>query len=131
MNTKYCANCGSPNYFSLTPPNLCSNCGSKFGSIAIKTTVARSTKSKIEPVEEDDLAGGEDFSDVDLVDVKGAARNRGIKMQDWAFNKGERQELNRNNKKLSKKEQQEMLKSFIDGAKNTGKAIDIAGGNEE
>lgn len=46
MNSTYCPDCGTPNYYQLKKPNLCSNCGASFNS-AFKVAPKQENKASI------------------------------------------------------------------------------------
>lgn len=121
MNTKYCANCGSPNYYSLNLPNLCSNCGSKFHTQSFKPQVfANKTVKQLpnEAFDEIDEPIDTDFDDVDFVTLDNRHTSRGgIKMGDLAFDNSAKQ-VHRNIPKVSKKDAQAKLDLLLKAAKS-------------
>ena len=122
MNTKYCANCGSPNYYSLNLPNLCSNCGSKFHTQSFKPQVFANKTAKQLPNEafdEIDESINTDFDDVDFVTLDNSRNTSrgGIKMGDLAFDNSAKQ-VSRVIPKLSKKDAQAKLDSLLKAAKS-------------
>lgn len=125
MNTKYCASCGSPNYYTLNSPNLCSNCGSKFNTQSFKPQVFANKTAKqlpreaIEEIEES--INDDDFDDIDFVSVDNRHQaSRGITLGQLAFDNGAKQKI-REIPKLTKKQAAEQLNSFLDAAKSDSK----------
>lgn len=126
MNTKYCANCGHPNYYSLALPNLCSNCGSKFNTQSFKPQVFAGKTVKQLPNEayehiEDSVSEDADYDGLDIATVEGTQSNRGgIKLGDLAFDQGQKQVF-RTIPKLTKKQAQEQVKSLLESAQSDSK----------